>query len=197
MTMTHPIGSSLPVPARWALIALVAAGAPAGVLIVWLTWWNAWSWVGTFLLSFCPMLAIQLHMRFFRNADIRPAGWRYGRRMAVNMLVYFAAFMGSVILYREGMTDGPWGYVVAVVPALPLVNCFVLVARLMRESDEVQRAIMAESMLWSGALTFGEATLWGFLETFGKVPHVWMWVVPVAFFAQLGLVAPLVVRKYR
>lgn len=59
------------------------------------------------------------------------------------------------------------------------------------------REMIRNALLWSGALTMCEATVWGFLETFGKAPNVWMWVVPVAFFVQLGLMLPLAARKFR
>lgn len=32
---------------------------------------------------------------------------------------------------------------------------------------------------------------------FGKAPHLWLWVVPIAFFAQMGVTMPLALRRYR
>jgi hypothetical protein len=57
--------------------------------------------------------------------------------------------------------------------------------------------MVMNSLVWSGAATLCEATVWGFLETFGKAPHLWMWAVPVAFFAQLAVTGPLAAWRYR
>lgn len=190
--------SGIPRSQRWALVLCVAAGFPLGIGILALTWWSAWSWAGTLLMAFSPMVAVQLYMRLFRAADMRPAMARYSRRLSVTMVVYFVALWGGLMLYERGLTRGALGYVVAVAAAAPIVNVFIVVARLLREErDELARRIMLEALVWSGGLTLCEATVWGFLETFGKVPNVWMWAVPAAFFAQLGISAPLVVRKYR
>ena len=183
---------------RIALVVLVAAGFPLGVAIVVATWWSNWSWIGAALMSFSPMAAAMLASRLFKAAQMRPAMRRYGRRLALNMIAYFAVLMAATMLYRRGLTEGPLGYVIAVAPALPIIGVFVIIARfLAEETDEFIRKIVLSSLVWSGALTLCEATVWGFLETFGKAPHVWMWAAPVAFFAQLGITMPLAGRKYR
>lgn len=190
--------SKLPANLRWMLVALAAAGFPLGLLIIVLTWWNASSWLGALLVSFSPLVAVRLYGRFFRPQDVRPAMRRYNRRLTLNMVVYFLTLAAGVALYERGLTGGPLGYLVAAAPALPIVNCFVLMGRWLREeSDELVRAMTLEGIVWAGGLTLGEATVWGFLETFGKVPNLWMWIVPLAFFAQFGITAPLVARKYR
>ena len=184
--------------ARIALVTLAAAGLPVGLAIVYLTWWNAWSWVGTALMAFSPMTAAMLANRFFQSTKMRPAALRYGRRGALIMVIYFLTLMGSVVAYNAGVTQGALGYAIAVAPALPIVGVFVILGQLFKEeTDEFVRMMMLRALVWAGALTFAEATVWGFLETFGKVPNVWMWVVPIAFFAQLGITMPLVIRRYR
>jgi len=196
--MRAVVASKLPAGLRWTLVALAAGGFPLGLLIVALTWWSAWSWLGALLVSFSPLVAARLYGRFFRAQDIRPAMLRYNQRLTLNMVVYFALLMASIILHERGLTEGALGYVIAAVPALPIVNCLVLMARWLREeSDEVVRAMTLDAIVWAGGLTLGEATVWGFLETFGKVPNLWMWLAPLAFFAQFGITAPLAARKYR
>ena len=198
--MSATTGSSRGSPRalRLALVALAAAGFPLGVAIVVVTWWNGWSWLGAALMSLSPMVAAMLAARLFKPAAMRPAMRRYGRRLALNMIVYVAVLMGATMLYQRGLTEGPLGYLIALAPALPIIGVFVIIARfLAEETDEFMRKIVLSSLVWSGALTLCEATVWGFLETFGKAPHVWMWAVPVAFFAQLGVTMPLAGRKYR
>jgi hypothetical protein len=188
----------LPKSVQVALVVLAAAGFPLGLGIIYLTWWNAWSWVGTAMVAFSPMTAAMLANRFFQRTKMRPAALRYGRRCAVVMVVYFLALMGSVAAYNTGITEGFLGYVIAVAPALPIIGVFVILGRLFKEeTDEFVRMLMLRALVWAGALTFAEATVWGFLETFGKVPNLWMWVAPIAFFAQLGITTPLMIRRYR
>ncbi|HEY0438027.1 MAG TPA: hypothetical protein VGC92_15410 [Phenylobacterium sp.] len=187
-----------PSPAVIGLIALAALGAPAGGLIIWLTWWSPWSWVGVALLSFSPMVAARLVTRYVLDVQMRPAMQRYSNRLVVTMVVYFLVLLASTQLYRQGLAAGPLGYVLALLPAIPILGIFALYARYFREeTDEFQRQMLMTSLIWSGAATLCEATVWGFLETFGKAPHVWMWAVPVAFFAQLSITGPLAGRRYR
>jgi hypothetical protein len=184
--------------ARIALVALAASGLPIGLAIVWLTWWTPWSWIGVALMSFSPMVAARLASYFFRAAEIRPAMRRYSNRLAVTMIVYFLVLLATTQLYQHGLTEGPLGYVLAVLPAAPIVGVFLIYGRYFQEeTDEVMRNIVMTSLVWSGAVTLCEATVWGFLETFGKAPNLWMWVVPVAFFAQLAITGPLAGRRYR
>jgi quinol-cytochrome oxidoreductase complex cytochrome b subunit len=78
------------------------------------------------------------------------------------------------------------------------VAIFLIIGQFLREeTDEVMGQLIRTALLWSGALTLCEATVWGFLETFDKVPNIWMWVAPVVFFAQLGVTLPLAARRYR
>jgi hypothetical protein len=190
--------AALPRPARIALVALAAAGMPAGLVVVWLTWWSAWSWLGVALMSFSPMLAARLASRFFTVAGMRPAMRRYSNRLAATMVLYFVILLAVTQAYREGLAVGPLGYLLAILPAIPILAIFVLYGRYFREeTDEVMRDIVMTSLVWSGALTLCEATVWGFLETFGKAPNLWMWVVPVAFFAQLGITGAVAGRKFR
>ena len=183
---------------RLIMIGLGGGGVAIGLAIILLTWGTGWSWAGAALMSFSPMIAARIASRTVDGAEMRPALRRYGNRLAAIMVVYFLVLMGAVSLYEQGLTAGSLGYVVALAPAAPLVGVFIIMGRLLREeTDEFLREVTRTAFVWSGALTLCEATVWGFLETFGKVPHVWMWAVPVAFFAQLGLTGPLAARKYR
>jgi MFS family permease len=183
--------------ARIGIVALVSAGLPLGGLILWLSWWHWWSWIGVALISFSPMVAARLVSRFFKAAEMRPAMRRYNNRLMVTMVGYFLLLLLAIQGFRAGWISGPLGYGLALVPALPLVAIFALYGRYFQEeTDEVQRAIVMTGLVWSGAASLCEATVWGFLEMFGKAPHLWLWAVPVAFFAQLGITGPLAARKF-
>ena len=183
---------------RIALVGLAAAGAPVGLAVVSLTWWSGWSWAGVALMSLSPMLAAWLFRRFFSSTPMRPAMRRYHRRLTATILVYVTMLLAATHLYDLGLTAGPLGYLIALAPAAPIVGIFLILGQFLREeTDEVMREMIRTALLWTGALTLCEATVWGFLETFDKAPNVWMWAVPVAFFAQLGVTLPLAARKFR
>ena len=200
--MNHPLavwpGRALSASMRVGLVTLAAAGVPLGGAIVYLTWWSAWSWAGVALMSFSPMVAARLAWGFFPAAEIRPAMRRFSNRLALTMVAYFLILLATTEAYRNNLASGPLGYLLAVLPAAPIVGIFLIYGRYFQdETDEVLGQIVMTSLVWSGALTLCEATVWGFLETFGKVPHLWLWVVPIAFFAQQAVTGPLAGRRYR
>lgn len=183
---------------RLLMIGLGGGGVAMGLAIILLTWGTSWGWAGAALMSFSPMIAARIASRTVDGAAMRPALRRYSNRLFAIVVIYLVTMMGAVALYERGLTAGWLGYLVALAPAAPLVAVFLTMGRLLREeTDEFMREVTRTAFVWSGALTLCEATVWGFLETFGKVPHLWMWAVPLAFFAQLGLTGPVAARKYR
>ncbi|QUD87184.1 hypothetical protein [Phenylobacterium montanum] len=193
-----PPAGSLPLAVRIALVALPAACFPAGAAILALNWWNNWAWLGLFLLTLSPMAAMMAYLRLFRRCTMRPAQHRYQRRQAMISIVYVFVLMAAVELFKLGYAKGPLGYAVAVAPALPIIGMFWALGRYVaEETDELKREITRASLMWSGGLTLCEATVLGFLENFGLAPHLWLWVVPVAFFVQLGATTQMVSRRYR
>jgi ABC-type multidrug transport system permease subunit len=58
---------------------------------------------------------------------------------------------------------------------------------LMEETDENQRMRMVRASLVATGFVLVLASLWGFLEMFGLVPHVWLWAVFPAWSIGLGV----------
>ncbi len=196
-----PTSAPLHGPPGWVkptLTLLSSFGAVIGSLMIAFLWRSVWGWVGVVILGLA-IIAWGATFRLPGSPDrSRPAGRRYALRVALTMgVAYPLLFFSALWLYKQGLTQGPLGYVIAVAPALPVVSMFLIFHRFFREeTDEVLRAGLLAALVWSGALTLCEASIWGFLETFGKAPNVWMWAVPVAFFAQLGVTMPLAQRRY-
>ena len=60
-------------------------------------------------------------------------------------------------------------YLLAVLPALPLVGSLVIVGLyIAEESDEFERSILVQSMLWGLGGALSVSTVWGFLSDFAK-----------------------------
>jgi hypothetical protein len=116
------------------------------------------------------------------------AGSRYNRRILGLSTAYVVLLFGAEWLFRQHRIGGAAAYVVAVLPALPIVGVFIAIGRyLMEETDEYLRMLMVRQSLVATGLTLAVATVWGFLESFGLAPHVGAFYVAIVWFFGLGV----------
>lgn len=110
-----------------------------------------------------------------------PALVRYTRHIAVWTLLYILGLGLAITLDHRVGLSGAAAFVVALLPALPILGMIWAMGRyLVEEQDEyVRHKTMIASLVGLG-LVLGVGSFWGFLETFGLVPHVpaW-WAVPI------------------
>lgn len=112
----------------------------------------------------------------------------YNRTVIVLSLVYVALLFAAETVIRRGQLAGPLAYVVAVLPALPIIGIFAAIGRyLVEETDEYIRFLTVRQTLIASGLTLSVATAWGFLESFGLAPHFDTYWIAVIWFAGLGL----------
>jgi uncharacterized BrkB/YihY/UPF0761 family membrane protein len=167
-----------------AMLVSVRVGALGGV----------WSFVGG-LGTVAASLAFAY--RVFRREPLRPPIRRYLLRFGVSMSAYVVLLIGATMLHRHGLTAGPLGYVIALAPALAILGTIASMGfYLAEETDEFHREVLIQSLLWGIAVTLGAASVWGFLETFGKAPHAPAWAVVPLFAVAMGLSQPLIARRY-
>ncbi|MGB3471725.1 MAG: hypothetical protein WBA51_12965 [Erythrobacter sp.] len=106
---------------------------------------------------------------------------RYNRRMLLASFGYVLGLGIAISLYNRMELTGIAAFGVALLPTVPTFGMIWAMARyLIEETDEYlrHRTIMAALMALGLVLVVG--IFWGFLETFGVVPHVWAWwVLPV------------------
>jgi hypothetical protein len=181
----------LPIAARLAVLAVLAS------IVCGLTWLlaegpNSLGWTGLLLETVGIVLASMafgiLAGRMFCSDPVRSPMRSYNRRIAITMLIYAVALVGSVFLHTKGWSAGPSGYLLAALPALPIGGVFlVLGLYLKEEGDEFMRQLFVWACLIGAAATFIEATFLGFLEVFGKVAHAPAYWMSIAFFAQFGV----------
>lgn len=113
---------------------------------------------------------------------------RYNVRVIVLSLLYSALLIGAVYAFNHHLVSGPAAWVVAVLPALPIVGIFVAIGLyLVEESDEYVRMMTARQALWASGFALSITTIWGFLESFEMVRHVEAYYVSILWFAGLGL----------
>jgi len=117
-----------------------------------------------------------------------PAMKRYNTRMIRLCLVYAAFLLVAIYSFSHHLVGGPAAYVVAMLPALPIIGVFASVGRyLVEEADEYLRMLMIRQTLWASGLALSLATIWGFLESFDLVGHIDSYYVAVLWFLGLGV----------
>ncbi|WP_380788059.1 hypothetical protein [Sphingomonas sp. R86521] len=116
------------------------------------------------------------------NAAIR----RYNRRVMVLSTAYGVLLLAMVYLFRHQALHGPIAYLVALLPAMPLIGVFLALGRYMvEETDEYLRMLMIRQALIASGFMLSITTAWGFLEGVGLVPHLAAYYTAVLWFAGL------------
>jgi hypothetical protein len=119
----------------------------------------------------------------------RSRAWvRYNWRVVWMSLLYCAFLIPAVYGFKHQLITGGLRYLVAVLPALPIIGIFGAMGRyLVEEPDEYVRMLMVRQTLWASAFSLSIATVYGFLSNFGLVGRAdGYWMVVLWFFG-LGL----------
>uniref|UniRef100_B0T2H3 Uncharacterized protein n=1 Tax=Caulobacter sp. (strain K31) TaxID=366602 RepID=B0T2H3_CAUSK len=180
-------------------LALFAAFILAIALSVWIgKQGGVWSYIGGLGTVAASLAFALLSNKLFRREKIRSPMRRYLLRLGAAMSAYVILLVTAVSLGRHGLAAGPWGYLIALAPAVAVLACIASVGfYLAEETDEFARTTLIHSLLWGAAGTLGAATIWGFLETFDKAPHVPTWAAVPVFAVFMGLAQALIARRYR
>lgn len=117
-----------------------------------------------------------------------PAQRRYSLRVLGLSLSYVGALIGVSFLFRGSPPTGPVAWALALLPALPLIGIFVAMGRyLVEENDEYLRSIVARQSLVATGFMLIVTTAWGFLQSFGQLPHVDFYWAAILWFGGLGV----------
>jgi xanthosine utilization system XapX-like protein len=126
------------------------------------------------------------------------AGRRYIYRLAPTMAVYIVFLFITQWTFHHLHPTGLVVYLLAVLPALPLVATLAIVGLyIAEESDEFERSIIVQSMLWGLGGSLSVSTIWGFLEDFAHAPHISTFYVYVFFWIFMGISQPFIRMRYR
>jgi hypothetical protein len=119
---------------------------------------------------------------------LTPAVRRYNRRVLLLSAIYAVLLLAAGYLFNHRAVHGVGAWIVAILPALPIVGIFAAIGRyLIEEQDEYVRMTMVRQTLIASGFALSVATVWGFLESFGMVAHVESFYIAVLWFAGLGL----------
>jgi hypothetical protein len=120
--------------------------------------------------------------------SLSPARNNYNRRVLWLGLLYAVFLLGSIYGFKHHLIGGAVGYLVALLPALPIIGIFAAMGRyLLDEQDEYIRMLMVRQTLWASGFALSVATAWGFLESFDLVGHVESYYIAVLWFGGLGV----------
>ena len=126
------------------------------------------------------------------------AGRNYLKRFIPMMVFYVVALMGVVWIFLHHPPHGVAAYLLASLPAVPIIGVIVIVGLYLgEEQDEFLRALQTRSMMWGIGLTLAITTVWGFIENFTKAPHLQGYLVFPIFCVAVCLSRGLIERRYR
>jgi hypothetical protein len=129
---------------------------------------------------------------------LSPAMRRYLARFMPTMATYIVVLLTCVFAIDSWSPTGPLLWLLAVAPALPMVGIIVVMGLyLVEETDEFQRTILVQSLLWGIGITLGAASIWGFLENEHLVPHAPSFLWFPFFCGAMGLAQPFIRWRYR
>ena len=118
----------------------------------------------------------------------RPAQRRYVLRIAISMAFYLVFLTVALRFVGSGRVTGPLAYLLGALPGVAVIGVFWAIGRLLvEETDEYQRMLLVRQTLVATAFSLSIATVWGFLENVGLVPHVDAFYIAILWFAGLGV----------
>jgi uncharacterized membrane protein YcfT len=126
------------------------------------------------------------------------ASKQYNRRYLIAMPVYLIVLFLAVAILRHDHPSRPFALVIAILPSIPLVAMIAIAGLYLKEeTDEFQRSIFQQSLLWSIGLVLAITSVWGLLEMIADVPHLPVFYVFPAFCVFFGICSPILKRRYR
>jgi hypothetical protein len=92
---------------------------------------------------------------------------RYTIRIILLMVAYGAALVFANLAFPAVRHIAPLAWGLAILPALPIVGIFIVIGRLIVETDdEYQRMLLVKQTLIATGLTLAIATVWQWLVNF-------------------------------
>lgn len=95
------------------------------------------------------------------------------------LTLYFIFIVASVFCLQRINVGAPWKYLIAGAPFFPALLLLLVIVRVIRELDELQRKIQFEAIAFSfsavAVISFG----YGLLENAGMPPLNLIWICPL------------------
>lgn len=173
----------------WAAMTFASFGGVAGLAMT-----GAINTATTMILMIIPASLFFQMIRVANNAAVATASCggkgeaqrAYIKRVAIFSSLYLVVFAIQIAVLKAGDPPMALRAALSVLPGLAVVGIFWAIGRLIvEEQDEFLRMLIVRQALIATGFALGAATIWGFLEVGGVVPHLdAYWVAVVWFFGQ-------------
>jgi hypothetical protein len=119
-----------------------------------------------------------------QRPTFREARRRYQRLYWPAIILYSVLCFAGPMLMKSIDHPAKWMWaMLSVINTAPIIAVFLVLGRWLRETDEYTRKKQVEAMLAGAAVTFSFSALWGFLELYEVVPHLFVLMLwPIFFF---------------
>lgn len=129
------------------------------------------------LIGWC-MLPAYIQQKRGVAERMRPAYRRYMWRFLPAMSGYVVVLLLAIGYANRAEPTGMLAWLVAIAPAVPVLFAIRAIALLIpEETDEYLRLRNYRVFALTTTFTLAVCTVWGFLDLFGRVPHVQLWAV--------------------
>jgi hypothetical protein len=127
-----------------------------------------------------------------------PTERRYVIRMWISAALCVLFSVVAALVFRLSHPHGILSYLVAVLPALPIIGALFYTGVFLAEAkDEFQRNLLVQSLLGGTGGILAVITAWGYMEDFAHAPHMdLVWIYPL-FWLFAGISYVLVWARYR
>lgn len=177
---------------RKIIIAIVIAeivliGLAAWAMIVFDLGWAGAGALAAIAAVFTIMLLRAGEQRAIETGSFSEAMARYNRRMLMAGAIYVIGLFTAIWAHDALQPDGVMAFAIALLPSVGVLYMVWAMARLLaEETDEYLRYKLVRSSLIGLGTLLTLATVWGFFEQFGLVPHVPAWAAVPVFALGLG-----------
>jgi hypothetical protein len=112
---------------------------------------------------------------------------RFLFRIGSSVVVFGLAIKVGRYLTTNGLVDGPLVWLLALIPGLAMLGMFYAYGMLIIEQkDEFLRMLIIRQVLIGTGIALSVATVWGFLEEYGLVAHIYPYYVGIAWILGVG-----------
>ena len=130
------------------------------------------------------------HKAFKMFGNLSPNA-RYSLGIVFWMTLYIAALFTSIWVIKTQHPAGPWLWLLAVLPALPVGGTIVVFLRYIEAVDEYVRGVILKRFITATGLTLFLCTAWGFLEENAGLHHFPLYLVYPVFWLMFALASAL------
>lgn len=131
----------------------------------------------------------------FCSPNCTPIARKHRQMLLGCLAAYSILIVISLEWLQHANPVAPWKYLIAAIPVVPALMVPVIVARAIRELDELQRRIQFEALAFGFSATAVLSLGYGFLENAGIPQLNWAWVWPLMGVCWAGGLA-MARRKY-